>query len=503
MQKNITSPAICLLGVLFLTPLFVSSDGAAADYFVSDASGLDSNDGSLGHPFKTIGKGLSSAQPGDSIYVREGIYDERIDFPSAGIENNRIELKGYEEETAILQYTHPSGYAVYIDQPYITLENLVIEGGWRQVDTVKIRSTGDYCTLKGLTIRNTMRDAIDMSGPTGVLVEDCVIHDAIWFNNGQRNDAHGIVTGGVQNLTIRDTEIYYVSGDALQFQYNGWDNVTVENCLLWNGPLPSARGGAPAEARPGENAIDTKYYASDGRGRLTVTNTIAHGWRSDYISNAAAYNIKHNVDVIFNGTTVYDSEIAFRLRGPASSSKGGAWVTVNNAVVYNADKAVRYEDEIENLKIRHMTFGSGIPTPFQSAGGYGSGFEVLNSLFLAGTKPSVASDTSNIAVDDAVFVDTANHEYKLVAGSLPIDTGVVIPGLVTDRNGVPRPQGRGYDIGAYEYLPVNLSTIIKSCKVCAGVAISPNLPDIDADGKTGLGDIIAGLQILANIRDYP
>jgi hypothetical protein len=44
-----------------------------------------------------------------------------------------------------------------------------------------------------------------------------------------------------------------------------------------------------------------------------------------------------------------------------------------------------------------------------------------------------------------------------------VDAGVVIPWLTTDLAGTPRPQGNGYDLGAYEgvvkrkvYLPLVL-----------------------------------------------
>ena len=166
----------------------------------------------------------------------------------------------------------------------------------------------------------------------------------------------------------------------MQFQYNGWDNVLIEDCHLWNGPLPTARGGAPQGVNPGENAVDTKYHIEDGRGKLIVKNTIVHGWKNPDIGVPAAFNIKHNVEVILDRITAYDNYVCFRLRGPGS--KGGAWVTLKNAVMYDSDIGVRYEDKIENLHIYNCTWGANVK-PFQSAGGYGDGFEVKNCLFFS------------------------------------------------------------------------------------------------------------------------
>ncbi len=421
-------------------------------YYVA-ASGADDNAGTFDEPFATIQKALSSADPGQTIYVKAGVYDGGITFPKSGESDNRITLRSCGDDKVVLTHNNnKSQYVIDITRNYISIENVIVDGQWRTSDIIKIRNSGNYVILQNLEVKNTRKDGIDLDNPVGVLIENCTIHDALNADEatGERIDAHGIVTGGVQDLIIRNTEIYYVSGDAMQFQYNGWDNIQVENCTLWNGKLPDARGGFPAGVNPGENAVDTKYYTTDGRGRLYFKNIIAHGWRSDYISNAAAFNIKHNVQAEIDGVTTYNNEIAFRLRGPASSSTGGAWVTLQNAVIYDSDKAIRYEDDIENLKIYNSTFGKENGVSFESAGGYGSGFEAKNNLFI-NSKPSEASGSSNLAVDESSFVNVATHDYHLTDFSSAIEAGEFLSGVTHDRDGISRPKGSQHDVGAYEY----------------------------------------------------
>src|SRR5262249_55940577 len=58
---------------------------------------------------------------------------------------------------------------------------------------------------------------------------------------------------------------------------------------------------------------------------------------------------------------------------------------------------------------------------------------------------------------DPGMVDPASYNFHLQAGSLAIDSGAVVP-VSTDHEGRPRPQGSGYDIGAYEYSSSGMSS---------------------------------------------
>jgi hypothetical protein len=216
---------------------------------------------------------------------------------------------------------------------------------------------------------------------------------------------------------------------------------------------------------PGENAVDTKASASFPRSRITIRDVETYGFKWPTPgNNIAAFNLKENVDATVDRVTVYDSEIAFRLRGPAV-------VRVQNAVVHNVDVGVRYEDSIQNLRIWNTTFGTGVQTPFVAASASSSGLDVRNLLLLGSSLPAEAQGASNLAVGAASFVNASAHNYQLAPGSPALNTGVAIPEVSTDRLGVTRPQGSGYDVGAYEQttggsgvaprVPTNLRIIIR------------------------------------------
>jgi hypothetical protein len=291
-----------------------------------------------------------------------------------------------------------------------------------------------------------------MGSPTDVLIENCLIHHALNPSAG-RTDAHGIAASAVRRLTIRNTEIHTYSGDGIQLDparaAPGWTDVLVERCRIWLGPLPRAENGFPAGAIPGENAIDTKASGRFDRARLTIRDTEAWGFQHGLLQNMAAFNLKENIDAVLDGITVHDSEIAFRLRGPGPN--GGARVTLANAVIYGADVAFRYEDNIERLQVWNCTLGRDVGRPFVAASSNRSGLDVQNLLLLGDALPGEAAAATNRVVDATSFVDPgAGHDYRLRPGSPAVDAGVTLPAVRHDRAGTSRPQGRAYDIGAYE-----------------------------------------------------
>jgi hypothetical protein len=87
-----------------------------------------------------------------------------------------------------------------------------------------------------------------------------------------------------------------------------------------------------------------------------------------------------------------------------------------------------------------------------------------NNAYLASTGTINSSDESAPKVgNDDPFVDAANGKYQLKTGSLPINAGkALIATYATALEGVARPQGGAWDIGAYEYLPAQSTLFVTS-----------------------------------------
>ena len=415
----------------------------AAEWFVVPG-GVGTGGGSF--PFGRIQDALNAAHAGDTITVAPGTYSEMLRTVRDGAPGAPITLRAAQSREAIVAR---AGRVLTVGHPYFVVDGLVLDGEYGADDTVRVTADGDFLELRNTEVRRSSRDLSDMGSPAGVLIDGCLIHHAL-NPVGGRSDAHGVVGASVRHLTIRDTEIHTFSGDGVQFDPDraapGWDDVTIERTKIWLEPLPAPENGFAAGVVPGENAIDTKQAATNVRSRLVVRDVVAAGFRGGLISNMAAFNLKEYVDVTLDGVTVFDSEIAFRLRGPGPT---GAHVLVQNAVVHDVLTAFRYEDNIQDLRIWNSTVGVNVTRVFQNASAPRASLDVRNLLTLQAL-PDGLGGPSNLAVPVTSFVDAAAHDYHLAVGSPAVDAGEPLREVAIDRDGVERPQGSAYDVGAYE-----------------------------------------------------
>jgi hypothetical protein len=297
------------------------------------------------HTFLPVAILLSAMQPGiGSVYGQKS-----IPIGSQGNVGCQQDPKSVER----LEITRPGVY-----------ENYRVDGRWGSGNRVKI--TADNVTLRNCEIFNCGGNGVGVFGQNA-LIENCKIHHCLKGTFQDPQDAHGI-TGHWNNVTIRNCEIAYVSGDAVQFdpERRSTGKVLVENCTFWTGPLPQDAAGYKKGERPGENGIDTKVPGREPCG-LTIRNCYFYGWNQPgVISNMAALNLKENVHVTVENSVFRDNEIALRIRGPGE--RGGARVEVSNCAIYGSAIGLRIEDKPEDLRIFKLGFGQGVPRKYQNLG---------------------------------------------------------------------------------------------------------------------------------------
>lgn len=233
--------------VLFLALLGFSPLTFAANYYVASSNspqpGNDNNPGTEAQPFGTIEKARDTAQPGDTIFLRQGQHAKRAGSPDSGIffraggtAGAPITIKNYPNERPIvsadanqfvfyffesapywvvegLELRGGSQYAVKIDSPRVTLRGNNIHGS--SLDLVKLVQTSDYVTIEGNEIHsNNASPGANAQGVDAVGSDYLVVRD---------NYVHNIPSVGI-----------YSKGDSIDtvFEYNRVEDIAGHGIML-------------------------------------------------------------------------------------------------------------------------------------------------------------------------------------------------------------------------------------------------------------------------------
>jgi len=421
---------IAKLSVIMLLTLFATTSWAATYYVAKNQSNAsDSNSGSESNPFKTIQEGINHAYPGDTVYVKEGVYYEYILLPRSGTASNRIIIKKYGNDSVVVDGSNHSNYRVVYwgsgdGHDYITWEldvrNGSSEGIWVEGDYVTIQNCKVYnCKKTGITITESDHlymtnvesydndwNGVNCQSSTNSLVENCIFrgnwdHYGFQFFHDTSKPAQ-MWTGNV----LKDSVIYgNNNGIYLRYQEDG----AIINNIIYD----NAGYGIQTSNEPGE------FSTYEGRTKI-YNNTIVDNL-SYAINNEAATKlyIKNNI-IASNGGGILD--------GRSSS---------NHVIDYNL-----YYNNATLFKWGSNTYST--ISNLQSAIGY----------------------EAHGLVGNPYFNDALNRDYTLKSSSLAIDKGANLsteaPATTKDLIGTQRPQNLNYDIGAYEYKSGTTTTTLSA-----------------------------------------
>lgn len=236
-----------ILIAIFLTT-FITLSGST--YYV-DPKGSNANSGSLSLPFKTISYGISKLKSGDILYVRAGIYNERIYISGInGIEDHPISLIAYPDEDPIIDGTGINvgigGYLVQVNCEYFNFKGFEIrnsnieglfEGGGG------IFTSGKNNTISNCIIHDIWENGITIRGDNSV-IEYCTVYncamsnsDGIWQKDEGETWGAGIVIAGTEAhpteyTTISDCIVHDIWGEGIDPGTSKY--CIVEDCVVYD-----------------------------------------------------------------------------------------------------------------------------------------------------------------------------------------------------------------------------------------------------------------------------
>lgn len=206
---------------------------AQNNYYVS-LTGNNSNSGSLNSPFKTIFKASQVAQPGDFIYVREGIY-RNDDFNDGniwegtsagriicnGTTNNYITFLPYPNEEVLFEFD--ANYGVQIsNSSYVKFSGFKIKGIAENITQTEAQNNWGLYSLNNEVYTIVGNENL-LPLPNGVIKPS--------YYNGR-----GLVANSCHHIILSDNVIYNCPSSGIrgeQSDYIQIINNTVYNNTFW------------------------------------------------------------------------------------------------------------------------------------------------------------------------------------------------------------------------------------------------------------------------------
>ncbi len=593
------SAIVQLLGGGSLTePLSVSAAPTAAPLAHRDGlyvatSGSDANPGTLAAPLRTIQAAVRRAQPGTTIVVRGGEYQEEVVFDHGGADGQRITLQNYPGERAIIDgsldvtgwtpvsgtvwkasFTHvasvptsqgpkdaasestcPDGFSysgdrrayLYVDdtpdqshwlkplcigldpgiagpadlprgsfatdvpppplpdgQAYAGTTNTIYvnlaDGGDPNTHRIRIAAhdhnilfwgkTAGNVTVKGLTLRRSL-EAVYMWGR----VSDITLDGLDVAVTKLRAVASDFCTS---HFDVLNSHIHDVENEAIHLES---DNSLVDNNLIERTLAPWARSGAVginvlgngdrvarntiraiARSEGGQGGFgifmeewydgtgDVGCHAETNQSNIVERNRIHDNARTGIYNSGGDNNTIRNNLVYRNG----GSGITIDGGGTEGGPTGAQQNAINNTIVFNTSSS---------------NAGNGI---MLSPAAQNS---IVRDNILDGNARALRDDSRGAVIDynfpfcclgEVGFVDAVGGDFHLRRGSPAIDAGTDV-GVTEDLDGTHRPQGAGYDLGAYEY--VDPASSVSTPTATPPLTSEPNLlqnpTDSDLSGRFG------------------
>lgn len=413
--------------------------GGAVTYYVA-TTGSDSNPGTVGSPFLTISKGASVTAPGDTVYIRGGIYtgtanriaSDAYTVPSGTstgwgtTDAGAITIKGYPGETATIRHPNGTNGIKLVDGSphYLIIQDLTLDGSLStSVDEgVYIANNSHHIRLQRITAAHYWSGAMQFSAfrvaasydytfATFIELLDSDISDAGLDTSDTGHGGPGLNNGYclyalVDYLTIRNTACHDNPG-SIGFNIYG-DNVVMErNRVYHNGRV---RAGS---SKAGINICSAAYGDPAGVGggpALPCTN-----W-------------------IFRNNLVYDND------GPGVQIYTGATgvKVYGNSIYGNSGYGVLGQYYSSGPIIRNNIIYS------NSSG------SICDLGFTGSCTGGTATQGNNLTTNPG-FTNPGVGDFTITSSSPAFDAGANLsPDLTDDFVGTARPVAAAYDIGAYE-----------------------------------------------------
>jgi parallel beta-helix repeat protein len=419
----------------------------ATTYYVSQPSGNDGFTGlSQATAFKTIQKAANLVNPGDVVLVMNGTYTNpcptcyAVDVVRGGTVAAWVTFKPLTGHNPLISFNGWAGFKIEPNVSYVEINGFTIRGNNANV---------------------TLADALNQPGgcnnPTGTV-------DPRFNGNGIAGDTYGSTGSHQHHIRIANNTVYECGGSGIGFIQT--DYITVENNTVYNNCWYTMSGTSGINFYQNRNHDNAAGYHIIIRNNKSFGNQLFVPWKD-------------------GGCNIYDGNgiIIDDGRNTQGGSTNGAYtakiLVANNLCYLNGGGGIHtyLSDNVDILN--NTTYHNSIsPTPVGEISAESSGnIRIMNNIMIPNTNEPANSynRNTNLTSDyncyfntntitalgsndkrvDPQFVDASNADFHLKISSPCRDAGIsMVAAFTTDFDGMTRPQGSGFEMGAYELMPI-------------------------------------------------
>jgi len=500
--------------------------GWAADFCVTPSGSGSKNGTDWDNALDWSAVGISGLTRGDTYYLADGTYTaKRIATAQSGISVITLKKATVASHVTATGWADSMGdgqalfsadaYALYINAGYITIDGVVGSGADHTTYGFKsspIDCTGTTNYTAGINVSTAAADigsiilqhfavmgCPDIAYPdnlhkcstaiqfhpststnaykgTGMEVSECYTQDHV----------NSLTLYNIANSSFHDnyfTETWNSPAEDNYCHSQHFSGICTSNIDLYNNVIKHA--GWAFMAMHGALTCHTDFTVGNYDWNIYNNVVIGDGvtenpiWVSGIIGNENPKDTDHNVFARFNIYNNTHHNIVAQ-SGYAAVATGPILNVANAAQVKN------------NLFYNCTGVGMANEKPCAAddiASGYCGTDRIVHdyNAYLSSTGNTAETNAQVDADATDPFTDSANGDYTLKSGTLPIDHGDTLDAAYDDdKAGVTRPQGAAWDMGAYEFEAPAGSWIVtftttSPCTAPAAVVV--------ASGETGTGTL--------------
>ncbi len=356
--------------------------------YFTSTTGNDNNSGNQSFPFLTIARGLQSVVTGDTLYIRGGAYSEEI--------NNQTQVVA-----SGTSWSNPVTISSF------STEIVTLNGGGRLNLNGYGSTIAQYIIFNGLILDG------QTTGDTGVFFGGPLVHHIRLQNSEVRNYFHqGIQGYDNTNIELINVKSHHNGIDRLKHGlYMAVQNLLIDGCEFYSnsgyGIQLYHQSGTNLELNGGI-VRNTRVYNNLGDGGVTINNTSNFLFCNNLVYN----NVGEGVGVCYNGVNsvrIFNNTFYGNGGNAINICAGVPGTSIQNNIIYNNSGAI---NDVSGLSFQNK----------------------------------------NLINQNPFFVNQSSLDFHLTATSQAVNAGATLIEVTTDFDGTTRPQGSGYDIGAYEFV---------------------------------------------------